>query len=179
MTTPPEVPTVATEIYKLLQPLDSDSRKLAINGALAMLGDKGLALGKSADAEGDDDTNSDYPAKARRWMKQNAVTEAQLSQVFHDGEIIASMPSAHKTENAVSIYVLSGIAKLLATGEPKFDDSTARAACKSHNCLDQGNHSKTVKGSKNLLTGSTKAGYTLTAPGLKHGADLIKQIAQA
>jgi hypothetical protein len=36
MTTPPDIPSIATDIYKLLAPLPPDARKLAVADAFAM-----------------------------------------------------------------------------------------------------------------------------------------------
>jgi hypothetical protein len=179
MSTPPDVPKIASQIYALLQPLESDARKLAIAGALAMLGEQMMTTGtqKEDNAGGDDAT--EYPRKATQWMKQNGVTSEQLSHVFHDGEIIAAtLPGSSKKEKTVATYILCGIGNILKTGEPKFEDAAARETCQRHSCFDLSNHSGIIRASRNLFTDSKDAGWTLTAPGLKQGADLVKQLAE-
>ena len=77
------------------------------------------------------------------------------------------------------MYVLTGIARLLATGEPSFDDKAARAACKNLGCLNETNHASYIKDRGNRMTGSKETGWKLTAPGLALGAALIKEIIPA
>jgi hypothetical protein len=181
MTTPPDIPSIATDIYKLLEPLPSEARKLAVAGAFAMLGDALPASGKQKDGgggSGDDVIDGDYPRKAATWMKQNGITAEQLSHVFHDGELIAkALPGESKRENTVNTYVLCGISHLLQTGEPQFTDAVARETCKTHSAFDEANHSAIIARVKDVFTGSKKLGWKLTSPGLKRGAELVKQIA--
>ena len=111
-----------------------------------------------------------------------AQSAQQLSQVFHvtdeKADVIASdMPGKNKKDQALNAYVLAGIAQLLSTGEPTFTDKEARALCTSAGCYDQNNHSATLKDKGNWFTGTKEKGWTLTAPGLKHGATLIKSLA--
>jgi hypothetical protein len=75
--------------------------------------------------------------------------------------------------------VLTGISQLIATGDPKFDDKAARAVCKSMGCLDESNHTYNMKGKGNLLGGSKDSGWTLTGPGLKSGAELVKGLSSS
>jgi hypothetical protein len=63
----------------------------------------------------------------------------------------------------------------LTTGDATFDDKAARQLCDDLGCYDSANHSVFMGDKGNLLTGSKKLGWKLTAPGLKHGANLIKQ----
>lgn len=63
---------------------------------------------------------------------------------------------------------------MLASGEAKFTDKEARALCTSAGCYDGPNHASTLKARGNWFTGSKEKGWVLTAPGLKHGAALIK-----
>jgi hypothetical protein len=179
MSTPPDVPAIASQIYALLQPLDSEARKLVVAGAMTMLGES-FSRGKAKDdAGGGDAGDGEHPRKASTWMKQHGITAEQLSHVFHEGEVIAAkLPGTKKTDNTVSMYVLCGIGQLVHAGEPRFTDDAAREACKSHGCFDQANHSAIISRARNFFNGSKQTGWTLTAPGLKQGADLVKQIAK-
>lgn len=60
-----------------------------------------------------------------------------------------------------------------------FDDKSARAQCQSSGCYDHTNHATYMKDKGNDLAGSKDKGWSLTNPGLKAGAMLVKQIAQA
>jgi hypothetical protein len=117
-------------------------------------------------------------------MKQNGVTEDNLSHVFHiDGgaaEVIAGeAPGKSDKEKTLNAFVLTGLAEFLQTGDPKFDDKAARALCKKLGCFGEGNHATYMKDRGNLLGGSKEGGWTLTGPGLKAGAELIKGMAGA
>ena len=57
---------------------------------------------------------------------------------------------------------------------PQFDDAEARRVCEAAVCLDAKNHSTYMKEIGKLAAGSKEKGWTLTAPGLKHAATLIK-----
>jgi len=78
----------------------------------------------------------------------------------------------------LNVYVMAGIAKLLEAGDPSFDDKTARDLCKSAGCFDNTNHSKYLVDKGNEFAGSKDKGWVLTAPGLKRGAALVKEISK-
>ncbi|WP_156949062.1 hypothetical protein [Bradyrhizobium sp. WSM1417] len=183
---------VHSKIVDLLQPLDSDERIRVINAALMLIGDVPIAnvgqaapehaaQGGTASAE-----NGGLPAlhaRAKTWMSQNGVTKQNLDQVFHiegqTGELIASsVPGSNQKEQTYNVYILLGVLSLLTTSEPKVDDETARATCKRLACFNQGNHANYMSSRPNTISGS-KAGWTITAPGLTLGAELIKQMASS
>jgi hypothetical protein len=177
-----DITSITTQLFKLLQPLESDERKRAIKATLTLLGEEGDIEPDKPKKKDEEETvvESGLPAKARTWMRQNSVSDEQLSHVFHGTDIIANvMPGTSKKEKTRSTYILTGIGQLIQTGEPQFSDETARHACKTHGCYDETNHSTTIKDRGNSFTGSKKTGWTLTTPGLKTGAELVKQIAQA
>jgi hypothetical protein len=114
-------------------------------------------------------------------MKQNDVTIDDIQQTFHmaDGvvEVIASdIPGKNGKEKTLAAYVLTGIAGLLATGNAAFDDNSARGVCKSSGCFNLANHAAYLKEKGNEFTGSKDNGWTLTTPGLKRGAALVKEL---
>jgi hypothetical protein len=91
-------------------------------------------------------------------------------------EITASHPPGKNAKlQTINTYVLTGIGKLLETGVPKFDDKAARDNCKSLGCFNTANHVVYMKKKGNVLSGSKTKGWTVTGPGLKVGAELIKQ----
>jgi hypothetical protein len=183
---PTDIPAVTTNLYKLLQPLQSEERTRVIKAALAMLGDDTPIVNQNSEKGGnaDDDGDSDLPVKARQWMKKYDVTQEHLNHVFHiengAAEVIAhEAPGSSMRAMTINAYVLTGISQFLVTGEAKFDDDRARAVCKSMGCFDKNNHAKFVKLKGNVIGGSKGSGWTLTGPGLKSGADLIKGFASA
>ncbi len=183
---------IAGKIVALLGPLNSEDRHKVIKGALVLLGEdspagttgsessSGTAL-RTGDAGKNDHNLRGLAAKATNWMTQNGLTAAQIERVFDitaEGVtvIAAEAPgkdSKSKTRNA---YVLQGVSRFLASGESAFDDKSARKVCEELGCYNKGNHAAYMKDKGNLLTGSKGGGWRLTAPGLKHGAALVKEL---
>lgn len=171
------VTEAVSKIVADLAGFSPDERQRIVRASLTLLGDSSLNASAHADEHAED---AQFPAKARMWMKQYGVTAEQIAQVFHhDGEdlqIIATIPGSTKREQVLNAYVLSGIAKLLASGESKFDDKSARGLCESGGFFDGSNHMKYMK--SNEFTGSRDRGWVLTTPGLERGAVLVSEIAQ-
>jgi len=179
--TPAEVVSV---IVAELEPLASIDRLRVMQAALALLGEAPLSSGSakpaSASSAHSDELGGLKP-RAVAWLKQNQLTTDELQQVFHfDGEnvevIAAELPGGNAKEKVRNAYVLIGAANLLSSGDPKFDDKSARAYCEQHGVYDSTNHTKYVKGG-NELTGDKAKGWTLTNPGLKRAASLVREIA--
>lgn len=169
-----------SQIVEILTPMSAEERARVVRAALVMLGDSSTPSGMD-DHGGGDEISRDIPPRARAWMKQYAVTPEQLEEVFHlvDGtiEVIAAeLPGKNRKEQTYSAYVLTGIGQLLLNGTPVFDDKTARSLCEAAGCYDVANHAASLKGKGNEFAGSKDRGWTLTAPGLKRGADLIKDM---
>ena len=179
--TPTDIPSVATSLYTLLQPLQSEDRKRVIKAALTMLGDD-AALGDAGKVVHKEieqhQSDSTLPVKVTAWMKKYDITEEQLGHVFHLGSnhevIAAEAPGSSSKQQTINAYVLTGISAFLSTGEVSFEDESARKVCKAMGCFNVGNHSAYMRDKGNVLGGSKEAGWTLTGPGLKSGADLIK-----
>lgn len=176
-----------TKIVEVLTPLASEERTRVVKAAMVMLGEEVPKESKQGGGTGDagDDTDAgtltSLSPRARVWMKQNSLGEAELQQVFHiadDGvEVIAAqIPGKGKKEQTYNAYVLTGIGQLLSTGNPLFQDKQARSLCERSGCYDTNNHSYTIKNRGNEFTGTKEKGWTLTAPGLKRGANLIKEL---
>ncbi len=167
---------VSTIVDELAE-FSPEERQRIVRASLTLLGNSP----QIASAYADEDTgDAQFPAKARMWMKRCGVTAEQIAHVFHrdgdDVKVIATIPGSTKREQVVNAYVLSGIAKLLALGESKFDDKSARALCELGGFFDSTNHMKYMKSSE--FTGSRDKGWVLTTPGLERGAALVSQIVQ-
>jgi hypothetical protein len=177
---------IVAEIVEALTPLDSAERVRVIQASLTLLGET-FPTGQSRNSDhgiGDeDDGRPALPARAQTWMRQNDVSPDELQQVFHlengTAEVIAGeIPGKSKKDKAYAAYLLTGLSKLLSTGYPTFDDKSARALCESSGCYDQANHSVYIKDRGNEFTGTKEKGWTLTAPGLKRAAAIVKEIAK-
>jgi len=161
-----------------LTPLGSEERKRAFYAAMTLLGEEAIK-GPSATAKHDElDGAETLPARVKTWMRQSDLSMDQLQQVFHieNGlvEIIAEIPGKNNKEKVRNAYILTGVSNFLLTGEQRFDDTSARRLCERVGIYDPTNHSKYMKGSE--FTGSRVRGWTVTVPGLKAGAALIKGI---
>ena len=176
---------IVSEVVELLTPIESAERLRVIQASLMLLGETfpigpHRAAGGGQAAEEDGGELSELPARTRAWMRQYGVSLEEIQQVFHlengNAEVIAGdIPGKNKKEKTYNAYVLTGLAKLLSTGAPTFDDKTARALCVSSGCYDLSNHSVTIKDRGNEFAG-TKDAWTLTAPGLKRAATLVKEM---
>jgi hypothetical protein len=171
-------------IVNLLTPLSPEDRRRAIRASLVLLGEEGAIPGEKGGPQGgqqDQDEDNGLPPRACSWMKQNDVTIEEIQQTFHMGdgvaEVIASdIPGKNGKEKTLTAYILAGIAGLLATGNPAFDDNSARGVCRSSGCFNLANHAAYLKEKGNEFTGSKDSGWVLTTPGLKRGAAIVKEL---
>jgi hypothetical protein len=165
-------------VVEILSPLSPEERARVIRAAMVLLGEVAPASEISVVERAEDPEG--ISTRAKVWMKQNSVTSAQIAQVFHisDGsaELIASLPGNSKKEQTYSAYILAGIGQLLVAGSPSFDDKSARDLCERSGCYDRANHSVHLRNRGNEFTGTKDKGWTLTAPGLRRGAELIKEL---
>jgi hypothetical protein len=171
---------ITGKIVNLLSPLASEERMRIIQASLTLLGETLTALPKGATG-GQDEPENAYPVRARAWMKQYAISSENIEQVLHVAEgtaevIAATVPGKNNKEQTFNAYILTGIAKLFATGEPVFEDKSARSLCELSGCYDSANHAAHMKNKGNEFTGSKDKGWTLTSPGLKRGANLVKEL---
>jgi hypothetical protein len=171
-------------LVEVLKPLPSEDRMRAIQAAMILLGEVQSGVTLTADAEKDTKEQGGefgtLPPRARTWMKQNGISTAQLQQVFHIGEgeveVIAGVPGTNKKKQTYNAYVLAGLGQLLLTGNATFQDKPARALCESSGCYDSANHSVHLKNRGNEFTGTKDKGWTLTAPGLRRAAEIVKEL---
>jgi hypothetical protein len=122
------------------------------------------------------------PERARIWMKQSSLSTDEIERVFHIGEgkveiIAGTMPGKSNKDRTFNAYIILGLCKFLEVGVPNFDDKEARSLCIAHGCYDAANHASNFKDKGNDFAGSKDTGWTLTAPGLKNGATLVKELA--
>jgi hypothetical protein len=184
MTSTKDIAAVTTVLIETLEPLTPDERRRAISASLTLLGDSAAPSTDTRSQQEDDVSggNSLLPGKAKNWQKQNGLTDTQLEQVFHfdNGKvsvIAAVIPGNNKKTRTINAYILTGITRFLETGDSRFDDQAARDLCISSGCYDGTNHAYNLKGKENNFTGSKSQGWTLTSPGLRRGAELVKEIA--
>jgi hypothetical protein len=171
-----------TKVVEVLSPLSSEDRARVISAALALLGDVQPKIVPRALGEliADDSELGAMSPRGKSWMSQSGVSAGELQQVFHmadgDAEVIATVPGRNKKEQTYNAYILTGLGQLLLTGSTAFTDKTARALCETSGCYDSANHAAHLKDKGNEFTGSKDKGWTLTAPGLKRAAELIKDL---
>jgi hypothetical protein len=179
------IPTDETiKLVELLKPLPSEDRKRAIQAAMILLGEVQPSVPLRADTEEDATEQGDgfdtLTPRARSWMKQNDIAITQLQQVFHidegRAEVIAGVPGKNKKEQTYNVYILAGLAELLVTGNTTFQDRQARALCESSGCYDSANHAVHLRNRGNEFTGTKDKGWTLTAPGLRRAAEIVREL---
>lgn len=172
------LPEIVSKIVALLAPLAGDERTRIFRASMALLGEEIKEPKEEADSGASEGT--EMPARVRAWIKQNALSMDEIQQVFHQSEegvsFIADVPGKSNKEKVLNSYLLTGISMFLQTGDPKFDDKAAKALCESTGCFDSTNHAKYLKDKGNEFTGSKEKGWSLTSPGLKRGAQLVKEL---
>jgi hypothetical protein len=178
-----KLPEITAKLCEILEGLDPDDRRKVVGAALTLLG---TPQGPGAGLLLDEIAATDLAVgnNARRWMQQNHISVNTLQEIFHIGagvaEVIASdVPGSSKRAKTKSCYLLSGIRALLADDQPNFSESDAVELCRHVACYDSPNHANTRKDLGNQIRGTKDAGYSLSAPGLRAAAELIKSMAAA
>ncbi len=181
-----DIPKTAAELFKLLSPLSAEDRQKVVRGALAMLGEPTVvAAPYGGDSPGDEPSDlSDLGPRALRWLKKFSISPEQLEHVFHfDGGTVdlldIEVPGNSKKSKTINSYLLVGAKQFLATDDPKFDDKSAMKYCKRVGCHDTANHALNRAALGNKVTGNKSSSFSLSTPGLKAAADVIKQAADA
>lgn len=171
---------IVGNIVDELSGLSSEERKRAVQAAMTLLGEEPIKTSLQIEevAIGTEHLNT----RVRAWMKQNEISMDQLQQAFlienGNAEVIATIPGSNKKEQTRNAYILTGVGRFALTGEQKFDDASARSLCQRFGFYDSANHAKSTKGNSEF-TGSSQSGWTITQPGLKAGAALVKTIARS
>lgn len=174
---------IVAQMVELLSPLTSDERRRVVQATLTLIGEPTAKSAETAYGDSGDqrEGHSDIqlPTRARSWMKQNGISLDELEEVYHFGDrgievIVSEIPGKNNVEKVPNAYVLSGVVSLLSDGSTNFDDKSARDLCRHVSCYDHTNHTKRIKSNK--YTGSKEKGWSLTGPGLKHAAFLVKEL---
>ena len=178
-----KITEIASKVFDLLEPLESEERKRVVQAAFMLLGEApvDVSIPSNHKGRGEEPGIHGLPSRAKTWAKQNDISLDQLEEVFQiDGQtvdvIAADVPGANNKDKTYSAYMVVGVSALLSKGEPKFDDKIARALCKTLGCYNEANHSTYLKDRGNELSGSKEKGWILTAPGLKRGAAIIREL---
>jgi hypothetical protein len=183
----PNIPDIAGKIFHLLEGLSSETRRNIIRASLMMLGESGtdgVASSPTLEATGGpaaDPTLIGLSPKGASWIKHNGLTLSQVERVFDISNqgvsvIAPQAPGNNDKQKTHNAYVLLGVSRLLASGEAAFEDKAARKVCEELGCYDSANHSVYMRDKGNVIAGSKKKGWKLTAPGLKHGAELVREL---
>ncbi len=171
-----------TKLIALLEPLEEEERQRIIHSTMVFFGST-LAPTKSGVPEGEQNESSEasLPIKATQWLKRNDISQQSLENIFEitddEVEVIADLPESSNKTRTQQCYLLSGLKNLLQSGEPKINDEQARGLCRHNGCYDNANHSAYVKSLKSSVSGTKETGLTLTTPGLRAAAELVKQLA--
>jgi hypothetical protein len=180
-----EATTALTTIIGVLTPLNSEERQRTVNAAMLFLGEAAKTPAREREGASGNDaggaTDGDYSERVQKWMQKNGVSAVELDEVFHfndDGTFdIHGAPGRSKKEQTINTYILTGLGRILTTGERTFDDATARGFCEKIGCYDPNNHSVYIKNKGPEFSGDKKKGYSLTNPGATRGAALVKELA--
>lgn len=180
MTNTKSLPEIVSEVYSLLEPLESTDRQKIVGSVLTLLGEEATKLqNKQTGGNNTGDNELPFGPKATRWITQNNISTNAIEEIFHcedsEVEVIASeIPGNGKREQSHNCYLLSGIRSLLSSDEAKFSDTHATELCKTMGCHDAPNHAKIRSSLGNIVAGTKSNGFTLPAPGLRSAAALIK-----
>lgn len=164
----------------MLTPLAAQERTRVIEASTTLLRDTDSPDKNPKEHKSDPGEVDNLPRRALAWTKKHSISKDDLDLVFNfagnEVSIIASIPGKSKREQTINAYVLTGLANLLSNDSQTFQDEPARKACEESGCYDHTNHSKALQQKGNKFAGTKEKGWTLTAPGLVHGAVLVKEI---
>lgn len=172
-----------SEVYDILTGLTPEDRARVLTAIVALFGDAPLKVSKASADDSSGGDASELPrlgVKAKRWMRQEGVTIAELTEVFHMDDtgtvkvIATEIPGATKKDKTANVYLISGVRSLLASDEPSIDNQAAVDYCKHVGCYDRNNHTANRTALGNKIIGSVANGFVLPAPGLKAAAAAIK-----
>lgn len=181
------IPETASDLYNLLEPLDAGERSRVIQAALAMLGEDTVAPSlninqrRIASDLSMPTTGRALGPKTERWMRQFKVDRNALDELFHIDDatvdlISTTVPGKSTREKTINCYLLVGLRNFLAHDEPKFDDKEAVEFCQSVGAYDKNNHTSNRNSLGNLVSGNRGNGFTLTIPGQREAAQLVRSL---
>lgn len=118
---------------------------------------------------------------ARKWMLRNGLSTEKLSSVFSLGaddiDLVAkNIPGENTKERMRSVFLLEGIAAYLSTGAARFGHDKVRDACRHYRAFDSKNFAAYLKSLNSEISGTSKAGYTLTTRGTTAATELLKEM---
>ena len=189
-----KLPEAMGQVYEVLEPFSPAERQRILLGVVAALGDwesvslpfsprsPGRACAEAPTEAGPLPQGPDeaqFRKHFHRWLSQHRVPIERVHDLFHvDSEgckfIGTEIPGASTKHKVVNAYLLAGLCAFIATDETRFEDMDAVALCKHYKCHDSSNHSTYRKRGGNFFTGDKRGGFTLTAPGQKAAADLLR-----
>jgi hypothetical protein len=176
---------ITKQMVELLEPFESDERQKIVQASMTLLGDNFVTQKTVKETINESiDGKENLSEQAKIWMKQNQISSEHLQNVFHIAEgkaevIVSEILGNDGKSKTINAYILQGVASCVMSGDSKFDDKSARALCIKLGCYSLGNHALYIKGIGNKATGSKDSGWTLTGPGLKYAAQLIKELGQS
>ncbi len=169
-------------VYRLVVDLNADERRRLVSAVLNLCGDaevEPLTQPSSGPAEPSPAELENFPPKAIRWLTQNRIQRERLEEFFHlDGDmdiLVAEVPGTSKREQTKNCYLVAGARALLSSGEATVSEGDVVALCKRYKCYDSTNHATYRKQAGNYLAGDKGKGFTLSAPGLRAAADLLRK----
>lgn len=191
MANPSSVTEVTTALYSLLEPLASEDRAKCLRAALVLLGENAVPEMSGASAISPagtsavvtfDESEGMLGPKLRRFLRQHRLMESQLHQIFHIAgetvELIANeVPGNTKKERTINCYLLVGVRNLIEGDEAKFEDKEALEYCQLTGSYDKNNHTTNRQALSNRMSGDRRHGFSLTVPGLRAAAELIRMMA--
>jgi hypothetical protein len=200
----PEIVAISA-VYTALKNLNQESQKRVIDYVCGKLGLKR----SEGFTETDEDSNSESLPEARthseraeqsggegteelegispvarKWMRRNGLTAAQLSAIFSLGvdeiDLVArTVPGGRvKKEKMRSVLLLKGLAAYLGTGIARFTHEQAKEACLHYDAYDLRNFASYLRGMMSEISGNKESGYQLSARGLTSATEIVKQLSQ-
>lgn len=178
---------VTVSLFELLEPLEHEERKRAINATFALLGQPLQDQDKPADSGGlrgvreEIESNHSLKPNAEKWLRQYQISSSSIDNIYHiDGEqvtiIATQVPGKSKREKTANCYLLAGVRGLLAHDDANFTDREAVEFCQQVHAHDSANHAANRSTLGARITGSRATGFKLTVPGLRDAAALIKSM---
>lgn len=176
---------ITSQLYGLLEPLNTEDRKRAVNAVLVLLGDSPIVpTFVSLGSESQVGTLANTPglgAKATQWIKQHKLTHEILEKCFYfqNGKAdihLNTIIGAGYREQTSNCYLLIGAKAFLESDNAVFSEADAIALCKHTGAYDKNNHTTHRKNLGMRIAGSRENGFSLTGPGIKAAAELIMEI---
>lgn len=177
-----------TQLIKTLEPLSSDDRHRIINAALTFLGDHNATVKltqqhQRAVGTHHAESDGDHPPDRASRMKKHSIPVEHVDSVYHfreDGTFdIIKVPGKSKRERTLSAYAIVGLGTYLGADKKDFTDVDARKVCEDQNCYDPANHAATMREEHPAFVGDKNKGWSLTTPGIRIAAGLLKEVAEA